>query len=59
MKPFLTHSSPSLMETLPECCMPISRMLTSQEQLANHPKMRDDFADQVGTDMLKLKPNKL
>ena len=47
MKPFLTHSSPSLMETLPDCCLPISRMLTSPEQLANHPKMKADFA-QVG-----------
>ncbi len=44
MKPLLTHSSPSLMETLPACCMPLARWLTSQEQLARHPKMsRSDF----------------
>ena len=30
MKPFLTHSSPCLMETMPECCLPITRLLTSQ-----------------------------
>ena len=39
MKPFLTHSSPTLMETLPSCCLPLGRLLTSQEQLAKHPAM--------------------
>lgn len=39
MKPFLTHSNPTLMETLPSCCLPISRLLTSTEQLMKHPSM--------------------
>jgi sodium/hydrogen exchanger-like protein 6/7 len=39
MKPFLTHSNPTLMETLPTCCLPLSRLLTSTEQLMKHPAM--------------------
>ena len=39
MKPFLTHSNPTLMETLPSCCLPLSRLLTSTEQLMKHPAM--------------------
>jgi len=41
MKPLLTHASPTLMETLPACCYPLARVLTSQEQLENHPSFRD------------------
>lgn len=33
MKPLLTNSRPTLIETMPECCMPISRILTTTEQL--------------------------
>ncbi|XP_040570146.1 sodium/hydrogen exchanger 7 [Lepeophtheirus salmonis] len=40
LKPFLTHSNPTLMETLPECCLPIGKYLTSVEQLSRHPAMR-------------------
>ena len=39
MKPLLTHSNPTLMETMPSCCLGLSRMLTSTEQLSRHPAM--------------------
>lgn len=33
MKPFLTHSRPTLLETLPVCCNPLARLLTTTEQM--------------------------
>ena len=39
MKPLLTHSNPTLMETMPSCCLGLSRILTSAEQLSRHPAM--------------------
>ncbi|XP_052215846.1 sodium/hydrogen exchanger 9-like isoform X3 [Dreissena polymorpha] len=33
LKPLLTNSRPSLMETCPSCCLPLTRLLTTQEQL--------------------------
>ena len=43
MKPLLTHSNPTLMETLPQCCgTKIGRLLTSKEQLAKHPRMMNN-----------------
>lgn len=39
MKPLLTHSRPSLMETMPQFCLPISRLLTSTQQLND----KDEF----------------
>lgn len=33
MKPLLTQSSPTLIETLPPCMSPIARILTTTEQL--------------------------
>ncbi|XP_036217868.2 sodium/hydrogen exchanger 6 isoform X7 [Bactrocera oleae] len=33
MKPLLTHSRPTLLETLPVCCNPVARLLTTTEQL--------------------------
>lgn len=33
MKPLLTHSRPTLLETLPVCCNPLARLLTTTEQM--------------------------
>ncbi|XP_054265641.1 sodium/hydrogen exchanger 6-like isoform X3 [Macrosteles quadrilineatus] len=33
MKPLLTHARPTLLETLPVCCGPVARLLTTTEQL--------------------------
>lgn len=50
MKPFLTHSTPTLMETLPHCCLPLSRILTTEEQMAS-PTIHNQEADS-DTDMI-------
>ncbi|XP_074110400.1 na[+]/H[+] hydrogen exchanger 3 isoform X1 [Cotesia typhae] len=34
MKPLLTHSRPTLLETLPVCCTPLARLLTTAQQLS-------------------------
>ena len=39
LKPLLTHSNPTLMETMPTCCIGLTRVLTSTEQLSKHPAM--------------------
>nr|XP_027201088.1 sodium/hydrogen exchanger 9-like isoform X3 [Dermatophagoides pteronyssinus] len=39
MKPLLTHSRPTLLETMPKFCEPLSRILTSTQQL----EIKDDF----------------
>jgi solute carrier family 9 (sodium/hydrogen exchanger), member 6/7 len=33
MKPLLTHSRPTLLETLPVCLSPVARLLTTTEQM--------------------------
>lgn len=33
MKPLLTHSRPTLLETLPVCCTPLARILTTTQQM--------------------------
>ncbi|XP_069936285.1 sodium/hydrogen exchanger 9-like isoform X2 [Cherax quadricarinatus] len=37
MKPFLTNSRPTLLDTTPLCCAPLARLLTTTEQLTQVP----------------------
>lgn len=47
MKPLLTNSRPTLIETLPKCLTPISRILTTTQQLtqSNHTRRVDSDSD--------------
>ena len=40
LKPLLTHSSPTLMDTLPNRFLSLARIFTSREQIMRHPMMR-------------------
>ncbi|XP_034943648.1 sodium/hydrogen exchanger 7 isoform X2 [Chelonus insularis] len=45
MKPLLTHSRPTLLETLPVCCTPLARILTTAQQLS-----QDDISRKADSD---------
>lgn len=45
MKPFLTNSRPTLMETLPSFCLPLARILTTTEQLTQSGSSRKVDSD--------------
>ncbi|XP_018305614.1 sodium/hydrogen exchanger 7 isoform X5 [Mycetomoellerius zeteki] len=45
MKPLLTHSRPTLLETLPVCCSPLARILTTTQQMT-----QDEVARKVDSD---------
>lgn len=40
MKPFLTNSRPTLLETFPSCLTPVARILTTTEQLTQSGQTR-------------------
>ncbi|CAH2315173.1 sodium hydrogen exchanger 6 [Pelobates cultripes] len=42
LKPLLTHSGPPLTATLPSCCGPIARCLTSPQAYENQEQLKDD-----------------
>lgn len=42
LKPLLTHSGPPLTATLPSCCGPIARCLTSPQAYENEGQLHDD-----------------
>uniref|UniRef100_A0A8C7FK64 Sodium/hydrogen exchanger n=1 Tax=Oncorhynchus kisutch TaxID=8019 RepID=A0A8C7FK64_ONCKI len=50
LKPMLTHSGPPLTTTLPSCCGPLARCLTSPQAYENHEQLRDDDSDLILND---------
>ncbi|XP_054907556.1 sodium/hydrogen exchanger 6-like isoform X2 [Poeciliopsis prolifica] len=50
LKPLLTHSGPPLTTTLPACCGPLARCLTSPQAYENEGPLRDDDSDFILND---------
>ncbi|XP_077141423.1 sodium/hydrogen exchanger 6 [Ranitomeya variabilis] len=50
LKPLLTHSGPPLSSTLPNCCGPIARCLTSPQAYENQEQLKDDDSDLILND---------
>ncbi|KAM9326517.1 sodium/hydrogen exchanger 6 [Gastrophryne carolinensis] len=50
LKPLLTHSGPPLTATLPSCCGPIARCLTSPQAYENREQLKDDDSDLILND---------
>ncbi|XP_067103761.1 sodium/hydrogen exchanger 6a isoform X2 [Osmerus mordax] len=50
LKPILTHSGPPLTTTLPACCGPLARCLTSPQAYENEGQLKDDDSDLILTD---------
>ncbi|KAJ3589569.1 hypothetical protein NHX12_010414 [Muraenolepis orangiensis] len=47
LKPLLTHSGPPLSATLPACCHPLARCLTSPQAYQNEGRLHDDDTDLI------------
>lgn len=50
LKPLLTHSGPPLTATMPACCGPLARCLTSPQAYENEGPLYDDDADFILND---------
>ncbi|KAM3601752.1 uncharacterized protein V6R79_018317 [Siganus canaliculatus] len=50
LKPLLTHSGPPLTATLPSCCGPLARCLTSPQAYENEGPLHDDDSDFIMND---------
>ncbi|CAL8265783.1 unnamed protein product [Merluccius merluccius] len=47
LKPLLTHSGPPLTATMPACCGPLARCLTSPQAYENEGRLHDDDMDLI------------
>ncbi|XP_010904368.1 sodium/hydrogen exchanger 6a isoform X2 [Esox lucius] len=47
LKPILTHSGPPLTVTMPTCCGPLARCLTSPQAYENECQLKDDDSDLI------------
>ncbi|XP_043913241.1 sodium/hydrogen exchanger 6 [Protopterus annectens] len=50
LKPILTHSGPPLTATLPGCCGPLARCLTSPQAYENQEQLKDDDSNLILND---------
>uniref|UniRef100_A0A668VMT4 Sodium/hydrogen exchanger n=1 Tax=Oreochromis aureus TaxID=47969 RepID=A0A668VMT4_OREAU len=50
LKPLLTHSGPPLTATMPACCGPLARCLTSPQAYENEGQLHDDDSDFILND---------
>ncbi|XP_078544706.1 sodium/hydrogen exchanger 6 [Lissotriton helveticus] len=50
LKPLLTHSGPPLTSTLPSCCGPLAKCLTSPQAYENQEQLKDDDSDLILND---------
>uniref|UniRef100_A0A671NCF0 Sodium/hydrogen exchanger n=1 Tax=Sinocyclocheilus anshuiensis TaxID=1608454 RepID=A0A671NCF0_9TELE len=50
LKPILTHSGPPLTATLPACCGPLARCLTSPQAYENEEQLKDSDSDLILND---------
>ncbi|XP_056450040.1 sodium/hydrogen exchanger 6-like [Gadus chalcogrammus] len=50
VKPLLTHSGPPLTATMPACCGPLARCLTSPQAYENEGRLHDDDIDLILND---------
>ncbi|KAM3842994.1 sodium/hydrogen exchanger 6-like [Diretmus argenteus] len=50
LKPLLTHSGPPLTTTMPACCGPLARCLTSPQAYENEGRLYDDDSDVILND---------
>ncbi|XP_034405801.1 sodium/hydrogen exchanger 6-like [Cyclopterus lumpus] len=50
LKPLLTHSGPPLTATMPTCCGPLARCLTSPQAYENEGRLHDDDSDFILND---------
>ncbi|XP_077596140.1 sodium/hydrogen exchanger 6-like isoform X2 [Stigmatopora nigra] len=50
LKPLLTHSGPPLTATMPTCCGPLARCLTSPQAYENEGQLHDDDSDFILND---------